>query len=68
MKEETLVRLYGAVDGGGDSVDISDYNSVDIVDDFVDLWNQKSALLRSLQRFWDFEVAISPLIQLSSPL
>ena len=67
MKEETLFRLYGADDGGGDSVDISDY-SVDIVDDFVDLWNQKSALLRSLQRFWDFEVAISPLIQLSSPL
>ena len=50
MKEETLFRLYGADDGGGDSVDISDC-SVDIVDDFVDLWNQKSALLRSLQRF-----------------
>ena len=67
MKEETLFRFYGADDGDGDSVDISDC-SVDIVDDFVDLWNQKSALLRSLQRFWDFEVAISPLIQLSSPL
>ena len=49
-RDVALVRLYGADDGGGDSVDISDC-SVDIVDDFVDLWNQKSALLRSLQRF-----------------